>query len=46
MINEGAANTLKKGKMLPSIGGKDKHKKPVSEVPEQNSGSEGESFDF
>uniref|UniRef100_M1DRS2 Integrase core domain containing protein n=1 Tax=Solanum tuberosum TaxID=4113 RepID=M1DRS2_SOLTU len=45
VINEGAANPPKKGKTSPPNRGKGKGKKPISEIPEHNSGSEGESFD-
>uniref|UniRef100_M1E0N8 Integrase core domain containing protein n=1 Tax=Solanum tuberosum TaxID=4113 RepID=M1E0N8_SOLTU len=45
VINKGVANLPKKGKTTPPKGGKGKGKKPISEVPEHNSSSEGESFD-
>ncbi|WMV08775.1 hypothetical protein MTR67_002160 [Solanum verrucosum] len=46
VINEGAANPLKKGKTAPPKGGKGKGKKPISEVLKHNSQIEGESFDY
>uniref|UniRef100_M1DSR3 Uncharacterized protein n=1 Tax=Solanum tuberosum TaxID=4113 RepID=M1DSR3_SOLTU len=45
VINEGAANPSIKVRKEPPKGGKGKGKKPIPEVPEHNSGSEGESFD-
>uniref|UniRef100_M1DL09 Polyprotein protein n=1 Tax=Solanum tuberosum TaxID=4113 RepID=M1DL09_SOLTU len=45
VINEGATNPSKNGRKEPPKRGKGKGKKPASEVPEHNSGSEGESFD-
>uniref|UniRef100_M1DP57 Integrase core domain containing protein n=1 Tax=Solanum tuberosum TaxID=4113 RepID=M1DP57_SOLTU len=45
-INEGAVAPSKKEKNTPPKGGKRKGKDPVSEVPEDNSGSVGESFDY
>uniref|UniRef100_M1D8A3 Integrase core domain containing protein n=1 Tax=Solanum tuberosum TaxID=4113 RepID=M1D8A3_SOLTU len=45
VINEGEATSSKKGRKEHPKGGKDKGKKPVSEVPKHNSNSEGRSFD-
>uniref|UniRef100_M1DT61 Uncharacterized protein n=1 Tax=Solanum tuberosum TaxID=4113 RepID=M1DT61_SOLTU len=45
VINEGANASNKKGKKPPLNGGKDKGKAPVAEIPEHNSGSDGESFE-
>uniref|UniRef100_M1DJR8 Integrase core domain containing protein n=1 Tax=Solanum tuberosum TaxID=4113 RepID=M1DJR8_SOLTU len=44
LINEGGANSPKKGRTEPPKGGKGKGKMPTSEVPKHNSGSEGEAF--
>uniref|UniRef100_M1DBV4 Putative plant transposon protein domain-containing protein n=1 Tax=Solanum tuberosum TaxID=4113 RepID=M1DBV4_SOLTU len=45
VINKGGADPPKKERIEPLKGGKGKGKRPVTEVPEHNSGSEGESFD-
>uniref|UniRef100_M1DJ11 Uncharacterized protein n=1 Tax=Solanum tuberosum TaxID=4113 RepID=M1DJ11_SOLTU len=45
VINEGGANPPKKGRKDPPKGGKGKGKNFLSETPEHNSSSHGESFD-
>ncbi|KAG5599024.1 hypothetical protein H5410_030394 [Solanum commersonii] len=45
VINEGGANPPKKGRKDPPKGGKGKGRSSVSETPEHNSNSDGESFD-
>ncbi|WMV50345.1 hypothetical protein MTR67_043730 [Solanum verrucosum] len=45
VIHEGATASSKNSKTTPPKGGKGKGKEPASEVPEHNSGSEGDSFD-
>lgn len=45
VINKREGTLSKKRKKAPPKGGKVKHKEPLSEVPEHNSGSKGESFD-
>lgn len=45
VINEGVTIQSKKAKKEPQKEGKSKDKKPICEVTEHNSDSEGESFD-
>uniref|UniRef100_M1DXW6 Putative plant transposon protein domain-containing protein n=1 Tax=Solanum tuberosum TaxID=4113 RepID=M1DXW6_SOLTU len=45
VINEGGVNTPKRGRKKPPKGGNGRGKRPIFDVLEHHSGSEGESFD-